>query len=82
MIVLRQDFDLLSSQQPEGVGFTIDEQPVYLKPGRCNKRYNLETRANRIDSKRFSLAVDPGEHVFLDFAQRFEQEFRLISRGL
>jgi hypothetical protein len=82
MIVLRRDFDLLSSQQPKGVGFTIDEQAVYLKPGRCSKRYNLAKCANRIDSKRFPLAVDQGEHVFLDFAGRFEEGFRLIIKGV
>jgi hypothetical protein len=82
MIVLRQDFDLLSGQQPKGVGFNIDEQAVYLKPGRCSKRYNLAKYANRIGSERFPLAVDPGEHVFLDFAGHFEQGFRLIIKGV
>jgi hypothetical protein len=82
MIVLRQDFDLLSGQQPKGVGFNIDEQAVSLKLPRCSKCYNLAMRANRIDSKRFPLAVDPGEHVFLDFAGHFEQGFRLIIKGV
>ena len=82
MIGLRQDFDLLSSQQPKRVGFTIDEQASHLKPGRCSKRYNLAKHANRIGSERFPLAVDPGEHVFLDFAGRFGQGFRLIIKRL
>jgi hypothetical protein len=82
MIGLRQDFDLLSGQQPKGVGFNIDEQAVSLKPARCSKRYNLARRADRIDSKRFPLAVDPGEHLFLDFAGHFEEGFRLIIKGL
>src|SRR5712691_7273267 len=59
MISLRQDFDLLSSQQPKRVGFTIDEQASHLKPGRCSKRYNLAKHTNRIGSERFPLAVDP-----------------------
>jgi TetR/AcrR family transcriptional regulator, tetracycline repressor protein len=64
------------------VGFTIEEQAVYPRPGKRSKRYDLAKRAKRIDSKRFPLAVAAGKHAFLDFNERFEQGLQLIIRGL
>ena len=64
------------------VGFTIEEQAVYPRPGKRSKRYDLAKRAKRIDSKRYPLAVAVGEHAFVDFAERFEQGLQLIIRGL
>jgi TetR/AcrR family tetracycline transcriptional repressor len=64
------------------VGFTIEEQAVYPRPGKRSKHYDLAKRAKRIDSKKFPLAVAAGEHAFLDFAERFEQGLRLIIKGL
>jgi TetR/AcrR family transcriptional regulator, tetracycline repressor protein len=64
------------------VGFTIEEQAVYPRPGKRSKRYDLAKRAKRIDSKRHPLAVAAGKHAFLDFSAHFEQGLRLIIRGL
>lgn len=64
------------------VGFAIEEQAAYPRPGRRRKRYELGERAKRIDSKRFPLAVAAGEHTFGDFEKHFEQGLRLIVRGL
>ena len=63
------------------VGFTIEEQAVYPRPGRRSKRYDLALRAKRIDGKKFPLAVAAGEHAFLGFEERYEQGIRLIIEG-
>ncbi len=63
------------------VGFTIEEQAVYPRPGKRSKRYDLAARAKRIDCKKFPLAVAAGEHAFLDFDARFEEGLRLIIKG-
>jgi TetR/AcrR family transcriptional regulator, tetracycline repressor protein len=64
------------------IGFAIEEQAVYPRPGKRLKRYELAERAKRVDSKRFPLAAGAGEHTFLDFDKHFEQGLRLIIRGL
>ena len=63
------------------VGFTIEEQAVYPRPGRRSKRYDLARRAKRIDGRKFPLSVAAGEHSFLDFDERFEQGVRVILEG-
>jgi TetR/AcrR family tetracycline transcriptional repressor len=63
------------------VGFTIEEQAVYPRPGKRSKRYDLADRAKRVDAKKFPLAAAAGEHAFLDFDAHFEQGLRLILKG-
>jgi TetR/AcrR family transcriptional regulator, tetracycline repressor protein len=64
------------------VGFTIEEQAIFPRPGKRSKRYDLAKRAKRIDSSRFPLSIAAGEHVFLNFDEHFEQGLRLIVKGL
>ena len=64
------------------IGFAIEEQAVYPRPGKRRKRYELAERAKRVDSKRFPLAARAGEHTFVDFDKHFEQGLRLIIKGL
>ena len=64
------------------VGFTIEEQAVFPRPGKKRKRYEFAERAKRIDRERFPLAAAAGEHTFVDFDRHFEQGLRLIIRGL
>lgn len=64
------------------VGFTIEEQAVYPRPGRRRKRYELSERAKRVDRKRFPLAAAAGEHTFGNFDEHFEQGLRLVVKGL
>jgi AcrR family transcriptional regulator len=72
----------LSTIYSYAVGFTIEEQAVYPRPGKRSKRYDLARRAKRIDSKKYPLSVATGKHAFLDFAGRFEEGLRLIIRGV
>src|SRR5262245_41268819 len=39
------------------VGFTIEEQAVYPRPGELNPQYDLARRAERIDGTNFPLAL-------------------------
>ncbi|PYU21793.1 MAG: TetR family transcriptional regulator [Acidobacteria bacterium] len=64
------------------IGFAIEEQAVYPRPGKRRKRYELAQRAKRVDRKRFPLAAAAGEYTFLDFDKHFEQGLRLIVKGL
>jgi TetR/AcrR family tetracycline transcriptional repressor len=64
------------------VGFTIEEQAVYPRPGERNEQYDLAKRAERIDAERFPLALAAGEEGFSRFDERFEQGLETIIRGL
>jgi TetR/AcrR family tetracycline transcriptional repressor len=64
------------------VGFAIEEQAVFPRPGKRSKRYDLAKRAKRIGKDKFPLAVAAGEHTFLDFDEHFEQGLRVIIKGL
>jgi TetR/AcrR family transcriptional regulator, tetracycline repressor protein len=63
------------------VGFAIEEQAVYLRPGKRRKRYELSERARRVDKKQFPLAAAAGEHTFADFGKHFERGLRIIIEG-
>jgi TetR/AcrR family tetracycline transcriptional repressor len=63
------------------VGFTIEEQAVCPKPGKRDPRYDLTKRAQRIDAKRFPLALVAGEEMY-NFDERFEKGLQVIIRGL
>ena len=64
------------------VGFTIEEQAVYPRPGKRDPRYDLKRRAARmIPAEEFPLTLAAGEEMF-DFDQQFQQGLQLIVRGL
>jgi TetR/AcrR family transcriptional regulator, tetracycline repressor protein len=64
------------------IGFTIEEQAVYPRPGERNQQYDLAKRAKRIDEAQFPLALAAGEESFTRFDERFEQGLQVIIRGL
>jgi AcrR family transcriptional regulator len=64
------------------VGFTIEEQAVYPRPGKRSQQYDLRKRAERIDRERFPLALAVGEVAFTRFEERFEQGIQSIIGGL
>lgn len=63
------------------IGFAIEEQAVYPRPGKRRKRYELAERTKRVDSKKFPLAAAAGEHTFADFDEHFQHGLRLIIKG-
>ena len=64
------------------VGFTIEEQAVYPRPGKRDPRYRLKRRAARmIPAEQFPLVLAAGEEMF-DFDRQFLQGLQLIVRGL
>jgi AcrR family transcriptional regulator len=64
------------------VGFTIEEQAVYPRPGERNKQYDLTTRAESIASAEFPLALAAGEELLARFDERFEHGLQVIITGL
>ena len=64
------------------VGFTIEEQAVYPRPGERNAQYDVAKRAERIDSQKSPLALAVGEWALSGFSERFEQGLQTIIRGL
>jgi TetR/AcrR family transcriptional regulator, tetracycline repressor protein len=64
------------------VGFTIEEQAVYPRPGELDEKYDLEKRAERIDSEKLPLALAAGQEAFSRFDERFEKGLQTIVRGL
>jgi TetR/AcrR family tetracycline transcriptional repressor len=63
------------------VGFTIEEQAVYPKPGKRDPRYDPATRGRRIDPERFPLAVAAGKEMY-DFDDHFDRGLQVIISGL
>ena len=64
------------------VGFTIEEQAVYPRPGELDEKYDLEKRAKRIESQKLPLALAVGQEAFSHFDERFEQGLQTIVRGI
>lgn len=64
------------------IGFTIEEQAVYPRPGERNPQYDLPKRAARIDDAQFPLALAAGDETFTKFDERFARGLRVIIRGL
>jgi TetR/AcrR family tetracycline transcriptional repressor len=64
------------------VGFTIEEQAVYPRPGERSEKYDLEKRAARIDADKMPLARGAGEQSLTNFDERFERGLRIIVRGM
>jgi TetR/AcrR family transcriptional regulator, tetracycline repressor protein len=64
------------------VGFTIEEQAVWPKPGKRDERYTPEQRATRLDKSKFPLALKGGEELFMFPSERFELGLETILRGL
>jgi len=64
------------------VGFTIEEQAVWPKPGKRDARYAPERRGTRIDKEKFPLAIKAGEELFSGPERRFELGLEAILTGL
>lgn len=64
------------------IGFTIEEQAVWPKRGKRDKRYDPEKRAVRLDKSKFPLAVEAGEELFTAPDRRFEIGLDTILQAL
>jgi TetR/AcrR family tetracycline transcriptional repressor len=64
------------------VGFTIEEQAVFPVPGVRDSRYELTTRAERVDATRFPLVHATGATVLDDYATRYVAGVDLIIAGV
>lgn len=64
------------------VGFTIEEQAVWPKPGKRDARYAPERRSARMDKEKFPLALKAGEELFSDPERRFMLGLDAVLKGL
>jgi len=62
------------------IGFTIEEQAVYPKPGERNEQYDPAKRAERVED--LPLVAETGGDVLGNFEDRFEFGLQVIIRGL
>jgi TetR/AcrR family transcriptional regulator, tetracycline repressor protein len=63
------------------IGFVIEEQAVYPRPGERDPRYDLRARAERMgDANPFAAAV--GETLFTDYDQGFEEGLAIVINGI
>jgi TetR/AcrR family transcriptional regulator, tetracycline repressor protein len=63
------------------LGFTIEQQAVYPRPGQRNPQYDLSRREARMDPALFPLARSVGAEVFADFDARLERGLQMIIAG-
>jgi AcrR family transcriptional regulator len=64
------------------VGFAIEEQAIYPRPGQRSEQYDPARRAARIDAARLPLAAATGDELIGSFDERYEHGLRLILAGL
>jgi TetR/AcrR family transcriptional regulator, tetracycline repressor protein len=64
------------------IGFTIEEQAVRPLAGERDPRYDVDSRARRIDPDRFPLTYQAGGVQFDDFEGRSRHGLRVIIAGL
>jgi TetR/AcrR family transcriptional regulator, tetracycline repressor protein len=62
------------------IGFAIEEQAVYPRPGERNEQYDLTERAAKTED--LPLVHDVGDEVLDNFDDRFEHGLQVIIRGL
>jgi TetR/AcrR family transcriptional regulator, tetracycline repressor protein len=62
------------------VGFVIEEQAVYPRPGKRDEFYEPEKRAARVG--KLPLAREAGDYLFSGFDRRFEDGLKLIIAGI
>jgi TetR/AcrR family tetracycline transcriptional repressor len=64
------------------VGFTIEEQAVFPRPGERSEQYDPRKRSERIDAEKMPLASAAGEQVLSGHDERFERGLRIITSGI
>jgi AcrR family transcriptional regulator len=64
------------------IGFCIEEQAVYPRPGERNPQYSLTARSLRLDPDRYPLSVAVGADIFANYAARYRYGLDLILRGV
>lgn len=64
------------------IGFTIEEQAVFPKPGVRNEQYDLAKRDQRIDGRLFPLTQAAGAEAFDGWDDRFAHGIALLVAGM
>lgn len=73
---------VLWTVQSYTVGFVIEEQAVYPRPGQRDERYDLDRRTERMADEHVPLAAAAGASMFSDFDARYRRGLRAIISGV
>ena len=63
------------------IGFTVEQQAVFPRPGQREPRYALAAREARIDADLYPFARGVGAETFDNYDARFERGLRMIVAG-
>nr|WP_232327835.1 TetR/AcrR family transcriptional regulator C-terminal domain-containing protein [Kibdelosporangium sp. MJ126-NF4]CEL13807.1 TetR-family transcriptional regulator [Kibdelosporangium sp. MJ126-NF4]CTQ88175.1 TetR-family transcriptional regulator [Kibdelosporangium sp. MJ126-NF4] len=64
------------------IGFVIEEQAVYPRPGERDERYDLDRRTQRMADEHVPLATAAGPELFDRFDQRYTRGLQAIVTGV
>jgi tetracycline repressor-like protein len=64
------------------IGFVIEEQAVYPRPGERSEQYDIDRRTERLAGDNVPLAVEAGKTVFADFDRRYRRGVQAIVTGV
>jgi TetR/AcrR family tetracycline transcriptional repressor len=64
------------------VGFVIEEQAVYPKPGQRSEQYVIEHRTERMAHENVPMATEAGHTMFADHDTRYQRGLQAIIAGV
>lgn len=64
------------------IGFVIEEQAVYPRPGQRDERYDVDRRTERMADEHVPLASEAGKSLFDDFNARYIRGLQAIVTGV
>jgi TetR/AcrR family tetracycline transcriptional repressor len=64
------------------IGFVIEEQAVYPRPGQRDERYDIDRRTERMADEHVPLAAAAGKSLFDDFSTRHARGLQAIVTGV
>ncbi|MBE1461145.1 TetR/AcrR family transcriptional regulator C-terminal domain-containing protein [Kibdelosporangium phytohabitans] len=64
------------------IGYVIEEQAVYPRPGERDERYDIDHRTERMAHENVPLAAAAGPALFTDFDRRYTRGLQAIITGV
>ncbi|WP_114241552.1 TetR/AcrR family transcriptional regulator C-terminal domain-containing protein [Dyella sp. C9] len=77
----RQTVVLMSTVYTFTIGFVVEEQAVFPRPGERSPAYDLEQRNKALDAGRFPFMRKAGAVLFDQFDRRYRESMKLIIGG-
>ena len=63
------------------IGFVVEEQAVFPRPGERSPAYDIEQRNQALDAAKFPLMRKAGPVLFDQFDKRYRESMKLITEG-